>query len=41
MTEREPYPFPGGVEDAIKNAAKKAAVADPSLDISKRIQLEY
>lgn len=41
MVEREPYPTPGGVESAIKDAAKKAAAADRSLDVSKRIQLEY
>lgn len=41
MTEREPYPIPGGVENAIKDAAKKAAGADPSLDVNKRIQIEY
>lgn len=41
MTEREPYPTAAGVENAIKDAAKKAAAADPSLDVNKRIQLEY
>lgn len=41
MVEREPYLTPGGVESAIKDAAKKAAAADRSLDLSKRIQLEY
>jgi hypothetical protein len=41
MTEREPYPTAAGVENAIKDAAKKAATADPSLDVNKRIQLEY
>lgn len=41
MTEREPYPTPGGVESAIKDAAKKAAAADPSLDVNTRIRLEY
>lgn len=41
MTEREPYPTSGGVENAIKEAAKRAAAADPSLDVNKRIQLEY
>lgn len=41
MTEREPYPTPGGVENAIKDAARKAATADPSLDVNTRIRLEY
>jgi hypothetical protein len=41
MTEYEPYLTSGGVENAIKSAAKRAAAADPSLDVSKRIQLEY
>lgn len=41
MSERHPYPTPAGVESAIKEAAKKAAVADASLDVNKRIQLEY
>lgn len=41
MTEFEPYTSPRAVESAIKEAAKTAAVADPSLDVSKRIQLEY
>ncbi len=37
----EPYPTPAGVEAAIKDAAKKAAKSDPSLDVNRRIQLEY
>lgn len=37
----EPYPTPAGVEAAIKDAAKKAAKTDPSLDVNRRIQLEY
>lgn len=41
MTEREPYPTPSGVESAIKDAAKKAAAADPTLDVTTRIRLEY
>lgn len=41
MAEHEPYPTPGGVESAIKDAAKKAAADEPSLDVNKRIQLEY
>ena len=35
------YSSAAGVESAIKEAAKAAAAADPSLDASKRIQLEY
>ncbi len=41
MADHDPYPTPGGVEHAIKDAAKKAAAADPSLDVNRRIQLEY
>lgn len=41
MAEREPYSTSRGVENAIKDAAKKAAAVDPSLDVNKRIQLEY
>lgn len=41
MTEREPYLTAGGVEHAIRDAAKRAAGADPSLDVNKRIQLEH
>ncbi|MCW2289122.1 nucleotidyltransferase AbiEii toxin of type IV toxin-antitoxin system [Leucobacter luti] len=42
MTEGpEPYATARGVESAIKDAAKKAAQAAPSLDVNKRIQLEY
>lgn len=37
----EPYPTPAGVEAAIKDAAKKAANTDLSLDVNRRIQLEY
>jgi hypothetical protein len=37
----EPYPTPAGVEAAIKDAAMKAAKTDPSLDVNRRIQLEY
>ena len=36
-----PYSTARGVESAIKDAAKKAAADDPSLDTNKRIQLEY
>lgn len=41
MTPPEPYSTSRGVEAAIKEAAKNAAKADPSLDTNKRIQLEY
>lgn len=42
MTDRqEPYSTARGVESAIKEAATKAAQADPSLDVNKRIRLEY
>lgn len=42
MTEvNEPYPTARGVESAIKSAAKKAALVDTSLDVNKRIQVEY
>ena len=41
MAERESYPTPAGVEAAIKDVAKRAAVADQSLDTNERIRLEY
>jgi hypothetical protein len=41
VPDREPYPTAAGVESAIKEAAKKAAADDPSLDVDKRIRLEY
>jgi len=41
MADHEPYATAAGVETAIKDAAKKAAAADPSLDVNMRIQLEY
>lgn len=41
MTEREPFATSGGVETAIKEAARKAAASDPSFDVSKRITLEH
>ncbi len=42
MTQsNEPYGTARGVEAAIKDAAKRAAAADPSLDTNKRIHLEY
>lgn len=40
MPEIQPYPTSAGVEAAIKDAAKKAAGADPSLDTNERIRLE-
>lgn len=41
MPDVEPYPTSAGVEAAIKEAAKKAAADDPSLDTNERIRLEY
>ena len=41
MAEPEPYSTPRGVENAIKDAARRAAAADPSLDVNKRTHLEY
>jgi hypothetical protein len=41
VTDHGPYPTAAGVEAAIKDAAQTAAAADPSLDVAKRIQLEY
>lgn len=41
MPDFEPYPTSAGVEAAIKDAAKKAATNDPSLDTNERIRLEY
>ncbi|GEP39606.1 hypothetical protein NPS01_32690 [Nocardioides psychrotolerans] len=41
MDEIQPYPTSAGVETAIKEAAKKAAAADSSLDTNERIRLEY
>src|SRR5699024_10133502 len=41
LTERESFATSGGVETAIKEAARKAAGSDPSLDVSKRITLEH
>ncbi|WP_129657004.1 nucleotidyl transferase AbiEii/AbiGii toxin family protein [Rothia halotolerans] len=40
-TGPEPYPTARGVESAIKDAARKATAADPSLNVNKRIELEY
>lgn len=37
----DPYPTARGVEAAIKAAAQRATASDPSLDVNKRIQLEY
>lgn len=39
MHSPEPYLTARGVEAAIKEAAKKAAQADPSIDTSKRISV--
>lgn len=39
--EFEPYPTPAGVEAAIKEAAKRAASAEPSLGTDHRIRIEY
>jgi len=41
LPDVEPYPTAAGVEAAIKDAAKTAAAADPSLTINERIRLEY
>lgn len=41
MADVEPYPTAAGVEAAIKDAAKKAAAADPSLNVNERIRLEH
>lgn len=41
MNDRGPYSSARAVESAIKDAAKKAAGADPSLTVGKRIELEY
>jgi hypothetical protein len=41
VTEPEPYLTPRGVEGAIREAARRATAANPSLDVHKRIQLEY
>lgn len=41
MTAPEPYATARGVESAIKQAARKAAAADPSLNVNKRIQLVH
>jgi hypothetical protein len=41
MTSRDPYTTTEGVESAIKDAAQKAAAADPSLTVGRRIQVEY
>ena len=35
------YPDARAVESAIKDAAKRSAAADPSLDVNERIRLEY
>ena len=41
MTEIDPYLTPAGVEAAIKDAARRAHAADPSLTVGERIRLEY
>ena len=41
MNQGPRYPTPAGVESAIAAAAKKAADANPSLNTSERIRLEY
>jgi hypothetical protein len=41
VTEVGPYSTAAGVEAAIKDAAKKAATADPSLTTTERIRLEH
>lgn len=41
MTEPGPYATAAGVEAAIKAAARKAAAADPSLNVNQRIRLQY
>jgi hypothetical protein len=41
MADVEPYPTAAGVEAAIKDAAKKAAATDPSLNVNERIRLEH
>lgn len=41
MSDVERYATPAGVEAAIKDAAGKAASADPALTVHERIRLEY
>lgn len=41
MCEINPYPNGHGVEQAIKEAAKKASHEDPSLSVNERIRLKY
>ena len=41
MVDVAPYPTAAGVEAAIKDAAKNAAAADPSLNVNERIRLEH
>lgn len=41
MADANPYPTPGGVEAAIKDAAKRASAADPSLTTNERIRIAY
>lgn len=41
MPDHEPYATPAGVIAAIKDAARAATRADPSLTVTQRIRLEY
>ncbi|WP_375430757.1 hypothetical protein [uncultured Friedmanniella sp.] len=41
MTDDAIYPTAAGVEAAIKDAARKASAAGPSLNVNQRISLEY
>lgn len=41
LADITPYPTPAGVEAAIKDAAKRAASADPSLTTNERIRLAH
>lgn len=41
MREHEPYPTAGGVEAAIKDAARRAAAENPALSTDQRIRLEH
>lgn len=41
MADPKPYAAPAGVEAAIKDAARAASAADPSLTINERIRIEH
>ncbi|SDT64278.1 nucleotidyl transferase AbiEii/AbiGii toxin family protein [Jiangella sp. DSM 45060] len=41
MSDGEPYPSAAGVDAAIKDASRRAALADPSLSVNERVRLEY